>query len=75
MDTAWGRRVYDQYEIEFESDRPRNKYMTSEPEDNREPREEDSLAKPLDFAAQLFLSALGWLCKQHKQPKCRRRSW
>ena len=30
MDTAWGRRVYDQYEIEFEVDKPKHSYL-SEP--------------------------------------------
>lgn len=43
MDTAWGRRVYDQYEIEFPVDTPRNKYLvaaTTEAEENKvEPRE------------------------------------
>ena len=27
MDTAWGRRVYDQYEIEFDVDKPQYNYM------------------------------------------------
>ena len=30
MDTAWGRRVYDQYEIGFEVDKPKHSYL-SEP--------------------------------------------
>ena len=31
MDTAWGRRVYDQYEIEFEVDKPKHSYLTEPP--------------------------------------------
>ena len=30
MDTAWGRRVYDQYEIECPDSKPKNKYLNSE---------------------------------------------
>ena len=30
MDTAWGRRVYDQYEMAFEVDKPKHSYL-SEP--------------------------------------------
>ena len=29
MDTAWGRRVYDQYEIEFDIDKPKYNYLLS----------------------------------------------
>ena len=28
MDTAWGRRVYDQYEMEVEIEKPRNSYLS-----------------------------------------------
>lgn len=28
MDTAWGRRIYDQYEIEFEVDKPKHSYLS-----------------------------------------------
>ena len=28
METAWGRRVYDQYEIEFEVDKPKHSYLS-----------------------------------------------
>ena len=27
MDTAWGRRIYDQYEIELATEKPKFKYL------------------------------------------------
>lgn len=38
MDTAWGRRVYDQYEMECPDNKPKNKYLGDE-ELNKEPKE------------------------------------
>eukprot|EP00094_Tigriopus_californicus_P000624 TCALIF_00606-PA protein Name:"Similar to ncs-2 Neuronal calcium sensor 2 (Caenorhabditis elegans)" AED:0.38 eAED:0.38 QI:0/0.5/0/0.66/1/1/3/0/607 len=38
MDTAWGRRVYDQYEIECPDNKPKNKYLGDEGL-NKEPKE------------------------------------
>ena len=35
METAWGRRVYDQYEIAFEIDKPKHSYL-SEPSTNNQ---------------------------------------
>ena len=35
MDTAWGRRVYDQYEIEFEVDKPKHSYLQEGPQKNQ----------------------------------------
>ncbi len=40
MDTAWGRRVYDQYEIEVAVEAPKNKYLNDGTEgDSRGPKE------------------------------------
>ena len=33
IETAWGRRVYDQYEMEFEIDKPKHSYL-SDPSTN-----------------------------------------
>ena len=34
MDTAWGRRIYDQYEIELAADKPRLRYLGTLDPDN-----------------------------------------